>query len=88
MLPDPDRLPTGGSQLRLGIAVSFPVLLDLLRPIPCVCLRLKLTMLRATMPEAPVYKHGDLDSGEYDVSLSAKFWQWSSVNKVAKTMSM
>jgi hypothetical protein len=67
VLPDSENLPPCRLKATLLVKVALSVARDLRPPIAGVLSALSPTVLRATMPVAPVDKDSELDSGENDV---------------------
>jgi len=83
VLPDAHHHPASAFQLAGRVEVSLTVLLELRLPVPRVDTRL-IAMLRAPMPKAAIHEHGDLRSGEHDVSHTTQSGQWATVNQVTQ----
>ena len=66
MLPQPDHTPSGSLQRGVVRTVTSDRALELCLPEVGISAGVR-RVNRATMPEAPVYKDGDLVSAEYDV---------------------
>jgi len=77
VLPQPDHLPAGQFQGRVGRAVAFYVALQLGVPVALVDRGLG-AVLGAGVPEATVHEHRDPAGGEHDVGTDAAAGgQWS-----------
>ena len=85
VFPDTNDCPTGCPELCVGVSIAAPVVRNLLRPVPRVCIVTTSAMLRTTVPEATVDEYGDFCSCEDDVDTppfrSGHDWQ---VNAVAQ----
>jgi hypothetical protein len=83
VFPHPDHQPSGLSEHAVGVRVSTPVLLYLLKPPISVLLRPS-AMDRTTVPKASVDEHRHAGRAEDDVRTTPHSWKWAAIDAVAK----
>jgi hypothetical protein len=84
MLPEPEHRPSFGSKASVGVLVARNVCRNLYRPIIGVVLENFSTVIRATVPEAPVNKYRNTSPREHNVCFTAYVGDWCDRNSIPK----
>jgi hypothetical protein len=88
VLPHPDHVPASSRELLIGVEVPLSVPLDLVGPVPVVCLMQPAPMLWATVPKTSVDEDCDLGPREYNVRRSTQRRFGAAVDQITETSSM